>query len=314
MRDRDVRLTRLAARQFGAFGGRQAVELGYARRTIRRRVGTGIWECLHPDTYRIGGAEIPRQQPLVSAWLSVGEPAAISGRAAAVLWGLGTDPPERPEVLVPWDRRPERHGIRMKRTRRWTERDVVLLGPLRVTSVPRTLLDLARDPDELLAEIALDAAHRRRLVDLGRLDADLAEAVSHKVRGAARLRELAALRDPSRPIESELETLLFHVLRWGRVPLPDPQHWIRTRSGRRRIDFAYPEQRFAIEVDGYGPRDTRLRFDDDRAKDNELGEAGWDRRHVTWTMLNESPLDVVWTVAMGLGLEPARWRPARRRR
>lgn len=314
MRERDTRIMRLAARQFGAFAGEQAVRVGYPRSTIRARTRSGVWERLHRDTYRITGVEVPWQQPLASAWLSVGEPAAISGWAAASLWGLGVDPPGRPEILVPSARRVERPGVSIKRTRRWTERDVVRLGSLRVTAVPRTLLDLARDPDELVLEIGLDVAHRRRLIELQRLDTYLAEAVRRKVRGATRLRELAALRDPNRPIESELETILFRVLRLGGLPLPELQHWIRTRSGWRRIDFAYPEKRFAIEVDGYGPRDSRRRFDDDRARDNELAEHGWERRHITWTMLTESPLDVLWTIATGLGLEPARWRPARGRR
>lgn len=314
MRERDTRIMRLAARQFGAFAGEQAVRVGYPRSTIRARARSGVWERLHRDTYRVTGAEVPWQQPLVSAWLSVGGPAAISGRAAASLWGLGVDPPGRPEILVPLARRVERPGVRIKRTRRWAERDVVRLGSLQVTAVPRTLLDLARGPDEVILEIAPDIAHRRGLVDLERLDSYLAEAVPRKVRGATRLRELAALRNPNRPIESELETILFRVLRLGRVPLPEPQHWIHTRSGWRRIDFAHPAKRFAIEVDGYGPRDSRLRFDDDRARDNELAEHGWERRHITWTMLMESPLDVLWTIATGLGLEPARWRPARGRR
>lgn len=109
-----------------------------------------------------------------------------------------------------------------------------------------------------------------------------------------------------------METLLFSVLRRARLPLPVPQLWIDTRGGRRRLDYAYPQLKLALEVDSYAFHDFgRQGFDDDRARDTELAEAGWERRYLTSTMLRRTPSDVVWTVANALGLEPTGWRPRR---
>lgn len=311
MRDRDIRLGHIAERQHGVFSGAQAVACGYARRTVNHRRRSGLWVPVMGDTYRAVGAEVSWRQPIVAAWLAVGDPATVSHTAAAAYWELGIDPPSVPELTVPWKRRPRIAGIEIVRTRRWAPREMVKRGGLRITSPRRTLLDIAPRVARLQLETALDTAHRNGLVDLRHLDRYLTEAVRAKIPGAARLRHLVLLRDPDRPIDSELETLLFAVLRGGGLPLPRPQHRIRTRRGPKRIDFAYPEHRVAIEVDGYVPHDGRVAFDDDRARDNEVADAGWERRHITWTMLTEQPADVVWTIAMALRLEPVRWRQAR---
>jgi len=59
-------------------------------------------------------------------------------------------------------------------------------------------------------------------------------------------------------------------------------------------DVAFPEQRLAIEVDGrrtYGEGSDR--FEDDRARQNELIAASWRVIRVTWTMLTRYPDAVI---------------------
>lgn len=245
------------------------------------------------------------QQPIVGAFLS-----------GSLLPSLGSLPlpcggwvMHRTELVVPWTRRPHLDGAIITRTRRWTRGDMIRSGPVRLTSMGRTLLDLApRLCDEDL-ERALDAAHRRGL-DLRRYRDYLNRAAARKVTGASRLGLLVDLRDPDRPIETEAETLVFHVLRRGGLPLPVPQYWVQTRSGPKRLDFAYPDQLVAIEFDSYEWHGNRSAFDKDKARDNELADLGWDRRHITWTMLTEDPAEVQWTVGRALALEPRTWRPA----
>lgn len=286
---------------------------GFPATTIDRRLWSGAWVAPHPGVYHAAGVRLGWEGRCVAAWLACGAPAAVAGRAGAALWGLGVDPPDVVRVLVPWSRRPAPAGVSVVRTRRWGRGEVVRLGELVVTSVPRTLLDLAAAGYPSEAEIALDAAHRLGRIHLPRLDGYLADPSRRCLPGAGILRDLIALRDPDRPIESVLETVLFALLRRYGLPLPVPQFWLRTRSGWRRIDFAYPEERLALEVDGrdgHGPD----RFEDDRARDNELADEGWERRHITKAMIAERPADVAWTVATGLGLDPVRWRTRSRRR
>lgn len=305
MRGRDAQVGRIAGRQFGVFSREQALASGFPETTIRRRVRTGAWAAPHPGVYHVAGSRLDWQGRGVAAWLACGAPAAIGGRMAAAFWGLGVEPSGVVSVLVPLSRRPAPAGVSVVRTRRWGRTEVARLGQLVVTSVPRTLLDLSAAGTGV--EVALDAAHRLGRIHLPRLEVYLAHPSHRYLPGAGLLRRLVALRDPDRPIESGLETRLFALLRRYGLPLPVPQFWIRTRVGWRRIDFAYPDERLALEVDGregHGPD----RFEDDRARENELAEEGWERRHLTKAMIVDRPGDVAWTVAAGLGLVPVRWR------
>ncbi|HVL80620.1 MAG TPA: type IV toxin-antitoxin system AbiEi family antitoxin domain-containing protein [Actinomycetota bacterium] len=304
---REMRLAATSARQLGAFTGQQAVAAGFPRRTVQRRVSSGVWERVVGDTYRVRGAPVSWEQVALAAWLAVGNPAAISHRSAAALWELGPAPPAEPAILVPRPRRPRVGGVELIETKRWGRLDVVRKGPFRLTSMPRTLVDLAPVLPELELEMALDRAHRQGM-RFDRFMSYLRHPANRRLPGVRRLLEIAADRDPARPIESELETLLFAVLRRARLPLPVRQHWTETRKGRRRIDLAYPEHRLALEVVGFTFHEHgRAAFDDDKARDAELAEAGWDRRYLTKTKLEGEPDDVVWTVSRALGLVPTRW-------
>jgi hypothetical protein len=65
----------------------------------------------------------------------------LSGRAAAHLYRLVKGSAPRPEVLAPTERRVE--GVRTIRSRRLDPRDATRLRGIPVTTVPRTLVDLA---------------------------------------------------------------------------------------------------------------------------------------------------------------------------
>jgi very-short-patch-repair endonuclease len=59
--------------------------------------------------------------------------------------------------------------------------------------------------------------------------------------------------------------------------LPVPQSQVRVKlAGRwRRLDFAYPERKIVIEIDGYESHTTWDGFEDDRVRQNALVAAGW---------------------------------------
>ncbi len=68
-------------------------------------------------------------------------------------------------------------------------------------------------------------------------------------------------------------------------PVPVAQFVVRDR-GRfiARVDFAYPELRIAIELDGFRYHDQSV-FELDRAKRLDLTTAGWQVLEITWKML-----------------------------
>ena len=106
--------------------------------------------------------------------------------------------------------------------------------------------------------------------------------------------------------EGALEPMLADLcLRFG-LPMPDYQHEITLDSCRRRLDFAYPELRIAIEVDGYEFHSRYERFEDDRVRANALELAGWLVLRFTWHELVHRPDRVAATIRQAIAGRAAR--------
>ncbi len=94
--------------------------------------------------------------------------------------------------------------------------------------------------------------------------------------------------------ESPLESDMLNLLKDRDMPMPKLQYevwqWERFIA---RLDFAYPEQRVAIEVDGFRYHDGRQAFDADRARSNEIQAMGWLVLRITSKHLEEDPDGVV---------------------
>lgn len=59
--------------------------------------------------------------------------------------------------------------------------------------------------------------------------------------------------------------------------------------GRYELDFAFPAQRVAIEVDGWGTHGTRVGFEKDRERDAWLTSRGWVVLRFTWRQVVNRP-------------------------
>jgi very-short-patch-repair endonuclease len=75
--------------------------------------------------------------------------------------------------------------------------------------------------------------------------------------------------------QSELEEMFARLCRDYNLPIPAFQVWVVLAGQDRRIDFAFPDVKVAIEIDGYETHSGREVFEDDRARQNELVAAGW---------------------------------------
>jgi very-short-patch-repair endonuclease len=80
-------------------------------------------------------------------------------------------------------------------------------------------------------------------------------------------------------------SLPHHLRRSLRI---GPGEW-----GRSRIHLAFPDQRVAIEVDGWAWHVDVDRFRADRRKGNALTRAGWTLLRFTWHDLVTRPAEVV---------------------
>ena len=181
--------------------------------------------------------------------------------------------------------------------------DVTVVDAIPVTTVTRTLIDLAAviTPDVL--EEALDDALRRGLTSIPRLQWRLAELGGRGRAGARAIRAAIAARAGGDAIPASVfETRLFRVLSRSRLPLPVRQHRIRVRGRVIAVpDFAYPDIRVAIEADGYGSHGGRARWAHDLARRNRVTAVGWRVIHVTWSDLRDRPDRVVATISAALG-------------
>ena len=299
----EARLLRLAASQYSVFSRSQALGVGMSSKQIDGHLRRGRWARVHLGVYILAGVPIGIPQQIMAANLACGPDAVASHDSAAVVWGL-TKGLDIPHVSVPIEGAHTRPGIVVHRRRRL---EVVTRERIRVTPPMLTLLDLAGEIAEERLERYLDDMRRRGSISLDRLRIYLEQPENRRRPGSGVLREAVAIRDGSREIGSDLETLLFRAIRMAGLPLPVAQHPVRTRGGMRRIDFAYPHALVAIELDGFEEHGTRSAFESDRQRHNELEELGWRVLHFTWTRVRTDPFGVAFTIGTALGLVPKRW-------
>jgi len=77
-------------------------------------------------------------------------------------------------------------------------------------------------------------------------------------------------------------------------------------AGRKvRIDLAYPEQRIAIELDGWDYHPSRSAFDADRCRSDDLLVARWSPVRFTSTMTDDYFVSVVSALFEAASIEPS---------
>lgn len=195
----------------------------------------------------------------------------VTGPSAAVLWGAdlasATDDVEL--TLPPGAHACRVRGLRVRRAvlppeHRWRRRGIPVTTP--EATALRLAASLAGDD----AVCAVDQLIAKGVVDLGPIRGMAAEGFGP---GAARARKVCALADglAGSPQETRLRLL---VQRSG-LPMPVAQFRV-LGQGREvaRVDFAWPEQKVALEYDGLWHAEPG-QFAKDRQRLNRLREAGW---------------------------------------
>lgn len=282
----------LAEHQFGAFSREQALAMGMTRSSFATRCRSGEWERILPGVYRTTGQPMSWECLAVAAILWAGPDACLSHRAAARVHGFRGFEGAGVEVTCPRIvRRPS--GL-LVHAGDIPASHTSHKGPLRVTSVGRTLIDIAWIADERVAEAALDEALRLRMTTLERLR-HLLDGDGRGRKGAKTLRKLVLARDPSaRPSESELERMTLRAIKGGRLPLPDQQKVITDQSGHAaRVDFVYLQQRIVIEADSFTHHSDRDDWVRDMRRRNRLTREGWRVYHATFWDLKKRPRELV---------------------
>ena len=292
-------LRALALAQHGLATRRQILDLGGTDSLIARRIGTGQWSRARRGVLVIGAIAPSWEQRVMAACLAAGDGVLASHRTAGRHWGL-VDRSGRIQVLAGDARVLALHQVRTHRTLILPPADRAVLRGIPVTSVARTLVDLAAGQDQAVVGRWLDDALRRLELDPRDLRSCIARLDARGRRQPTSLAAALAERwEGYDPGDSALEARALLALRRAGLPLPAQQHAVRRPDGSTAfIDLAYPDHLVAIELDGYEHHRSRTAFDHDRARANDLTLLGWRVYRFTWTTADE---DLVATVALAIG-------------
>src|SRR5439155_6498379 len=164
--------------------------LGLGRGAIEWRINVGRLHQVHLGVYAVGHRKLEWRGILIAAVLAYGPEAVLSHRAAARLWGIRPDNRRDVDVTVPARGLRRRRGLQPHCVRRLDPRDVTQLDGIPVTTLPRTLLDLAEVTPKSHVVRALTEAERQQIIDLNGLNELLARSPGR--RGRRPLREILA--------------------------------------------------------------------------------------------------------------------------
>jgi Transcriptional regulator, AbiEi antitoxin/Protein of unknown function (DUF559) len=293
MDSRDRRLAMLAERQHGLFTKAQAESIGLSLNAIKRRLRSGRWVLTHEGVYRVGGVPPAAGQRMLAAVLAVGPLTAVSHRSAAELHGLWTPVPAVTEITSTRDHSPELDGVAVHRLADLHPRWITAVDGIPCTTVARTLVDLGAVMPESVVARCLDRALGRSLVSVSAVDNARRAVARQGRRGAGVIRRVLGPHLACEPVAGVFEARMARLLAQQELPPAVPEYEVWTEGGAfvARVDFAYPELRLAIEVDGFAAHSSVDAFRRDRTRQNELVAAGWTVLRFTWTEVDDgSPL------------------------
>ena len=284
----------IASGQKGLIKRGQLLDLGVSEAGIKRRIRKGQLIREHRGLYRLGHGAPSAGTSYLAAVYACGDGAVLSGRAAAHLLGLINGPAPPPEVLCLTQR--SIRGAVTHRTRRLDPRDASEFDGIPVTTVPRTLVDLAAVlPEEPLACACHEAGVRFR-TSPSKVEAVLARRPTTP--GAGTLRRV--LRGEVHVTLSKLERRFIELLQQNGLPLPATN---RAASGRR-VDCRWPDHRLTVELDGYRYHSSRHAWEQDRRREREAHARGDECRRYTWGDVFESPQALLDELAALLPAQP----------
>ncbi len=210
----DREIARLATSAHGLVTRADLLRAGVTVGGIKHRLGSGALLPVHRGVYRVGHRAPSLEACYLAAVFARGKGALLSGRAAAHLLGLTKGSPPPPEVTAPISRR--RNAVRTRRSRYMDPRHATTFRGIPVTTVARTLVDLASVlPTSDLARACHEAGVRYRTTPS---DVDAVLAVRPKAPGAQKLRLI--LHGDVRVTLSKLESRFLVLLREAGLPLP----------------------------------------------------------------------------------------------
>jgi hypothetical protein len=252
--------------------------LGLSANGIAQWVRTERLIRLHRGVYAVGHDRLRLEGRWLAAVLACGPGAVLSHRDAAALWELRQSNSAYIDVVVPSQNGRRRPGIRVHRSGRLRPEDVTVRHGIPVTTVARTLLDLADVLTRQALKRVITEAEYTNQFDLASIDAAVQ---NNPGRNGAKLTKAAgAAGDRTR---SELEQRFLALLHRHGVEPPASAAWIEGYE----LDFVWTRAGLVVELDGFAAHKTRAAFNADRLRDRKLWRAGFRTLRLTSEALND---------------------------
>ena len=283
---------RIAARQHGIVTRAQLRAAGWSDSRIKTAQANGQLVAVHRGIYLVAGTPPSPLAGTIAAVLAAGDGAAASHASAAWLWGLLPDPPVRPEVSLARPRYARLEGVTIHRVLELSPRWVRSRRAIPVTDPLRTMLELGASRPSAEVAAALERGLMANRFTIAALEWVRAELAASGRNGCGVLRQILDDRalGADRP-EGMLEPRLAQLCARYGLERPVFQHEVRDRRGRlvARVDFAYPDERAFLEVDGFEVHGTPEAMEADFDRQNRLVALGWVPIRFGWRRLIRQP-------------------------
>ncbi|HEX2129282.1 MAG TPA: DUF559 domain-containing protein [Solirubrobacterales bacterium] len=279
---RDEKLIALAGSQFNRVSRSQLLELGMTGAAIDRHIASGRLVIAEQGVFAI--APLLEHDPW-GRWMAATLTAprtVLSRTSAGEAYGIGSWGRKFLTVTRPGNGGPRRHGGLLVYRSTTLEGECTELRGIPITTVARTLLDLACMVSRRDLARALREAVRLELVSLDGLLGTLAACRRH--RGTRSLMS-AIVRYSGLPIErarSGAEVRALEVLRAANRPLPR----LNVRIAGEEADLSWPRHRLIVEIDG---APFHLDRGEDARKEAAWTNAGWTVRRVSSSDVYDRP-------------------------
>lgn len=271
---RDVRIAKLAGAQFNRVSRAQLGGLGLTDTAIEHRIAAGRLVIVEQGVFALPPV---LEHDEWGRWMGATLTAPgthLSHESAAAAWGLWSRPVGLLTVTRPGSGGPRRHGgLLVFRSTRLEDERTTLRG-IPITTVPRTLLDIAPRRSERALARAVREAVRLDLTSIGEIADCLGR---HRGRRGSRRLARVIARYTGLPIErarSGAEVRALEILRAAGYPLPN----LNVSIAGEEADLSWPAHRRIVEIDG-GP--FHLDVGEDARKQACWEKAGWTVRRVS---------------------------------
>jgi Transcriptional regulator, AbiEi antitoxin len=278
-------LADLATRQHGVVATRQLARLGYTKSSVAKAAKAGRLHRVHRGVYVVGHRRLSWHGRCMAAVLA-SYPSVASHLSAGWLWGLLQMQPGTVH-LTSRSPRPGKRPFVVHRSDLLVA-DRTSRDGIPVTSVARTILDLAIDSRLKTIGRYIERADDAKVFDLREMRALLDRSNGH--RAAPKVRAaLDAYRPERKFTRSGLERRFLELVREAGLPEPAMNVFV----GGFEIDAWWDDAQFGVELDVYETHGSRLSFEEDRVRDDELLLADLDTTRVTGPRLDREPAAVI---------------------